>query len=342
MLMAWALLLLTAGCSDDDSPEQLLPDGPEFTLNLAASTRSDGDEQSELSSVHVFITRTVPSTLEYTEGDFFRNGNTWTSTAGVSNQDYYIYGFAPSGIGTCTISKLDGESTYEPGAVLTFADMDPVSDSDVGIVEGLLGTTTKEATSGIGYGDITSGNFLYEGQPEGSNFICLKLNHLYAALTVLAKVDASYTDLRTIKIRKMVLSSDYRKPTAIVTLRKDVGISSIEWGEFDNDGSTTKTEKTIYESNSGVELEVAEAKKIGSGYLMANQKVTLVTTYDIYDYENHAVRSGCTARNRIDLTSASLLSKLAAGEKLTLTLTVNPSYLYQLSEPDMGAPLPTP
>lgn len=327
---------LTVACSDHDGLEQT-GDKSASTLNLAARTRGGEDNQNELSSVHVFIARATPAEglPEYTEGDFFRSGDTWTSTAGVSQQNYYIYGYAPSGIGSCTISKLDGQSTYEPGAVLTFTGMDPVSDSDVGFVEGVMGTTTKEATIGVGYDDITSGNYLYEGQPEGQNYICLKLSHLYAAIIIHAKVHADYTDLRTIKIRKMELYSDYKKPNATVTLRKDVGISSIKWsGDFDNDASNVETRKTIYENSEGIELIVGEAKRIGSGYLIPNQKVKLITTYDIYDKKGNLVRYNCTASNLIDMTTESRLKKVEAGEKLNLTLTVNPSYVYQLSEPD--------
>lgn len=334
MLMAGAMPLLTAGCSEETEP---LLHEPASQLHLAARTRAGDADQNELSSVHVFIARATPAEglPEYTEGDFFRNGDTWTSTAGVSQQNYYIYGYAPSGIGTCSISKLDGQSTYEPGAVLTFTEMDPISDSDVGFVEGVLGTTTKEATIGVGYDDITSGNYLFVGQPEGQNYICLKLSHLYAAITIHAKVHADYTDLRTIKIRKMVLYSDYKKPNATVTLLKDVGIKSIEWsGDFDNDASSVETRKTIYENSEGIELIVGEAKRIGSGYLIPNQKVKLITTYDIYDKKGNLVRYNCTASNLIDMTTESRLKKVEAGEKLNLTLTVNPSYVYQLSEPD--------
>lgn len=336
VLMAGVMPLLTAGCSDQDGQE-LLPDGPALQLHLAAGTRSDGDDQSELSSVHVFLTRTS-ATPEYTEGDFFRSGNAWTSTANVSTAQYFIYGYAPTDIGTCTIDHLDGQSTYESGAKLTFTDLDPVSDSDVGVVIGVLGKTTSEAASTVTYNEITTGSFSYAGQPEGSNFVCLKLNHLYAAVKFQAKVSTEYDLLRTIKIRKMELQSDYAKPTATINLSSGsaTGISGdIVWSGF-TAGSGITTKKTIFEAEGTEESPyttlTTEAQPVGTGYLIEKQRVTLVTTYDILDKAGNIVRSNCTAANKIDL------STLEAGEKLTRTLTVDPSYLYQLSEPDPDSP----
>lgn len=348
-LLLLMMASLVVACSDQEEiGQEPLPDGPAMQLHLSAGTRTDGDTQNELSSVHIFLTQTT-GTQEYTEGDFFRSGNIWTSTANVSTKSYYIYGYTPTGIGTCTISYLDNQTNYEPGATLTFNDLDPVSSSDVGVVVGVLsksnipeGSSVTEdniKNGDVTLADIPTGDFSYTGQPEGQNFVCLKLNHLYAAVTFEAKVGAEYDLLRTIRIKKMELQSNYSKPTAIIKLMSGTGISGdILWSGF-TAGSGTITKKTIFEGDGTEErpyktLNKTTAEKVGSGYLVANQKVTLITTYDILDKDNPAnvVRTNCTAANLIDLTS------LAAGEKLTLTLTVNPTYLYQLSEPDPDSP----
>ena len=326
---------LAVSCAGDDGKGEVeppMPDEPAVSLELVANTRGEGDDAADdISSVHVYVT----TAAEYTEGDFFRMTQGWSSTASVKpDVDYYIYGYAPADIGNGGIALLPGEGSYENGAQLTLTEMNPVSASDVGVVVGVRQVDDLSAATTLGSSDITTGVFDYRGKEEGENFVCLKLTHLYAAMELKAQVGDKYNELRTIKIRKMELRSDYAKPTAVVTLTKGVGVSSVEWSGFTS--SSTPVSVTIFESDEDpVILNPTSAQKICTGYFVGGQKVKLVTTYDILDKTTptaKVIRSNCSAVNQLDF------SALGYGKKQTITLQVAPTYLYQLSESDPDNP----
>lgn len=337
---------LAVSCADEDGTEEPLPmpvDEPTLRLEMASDTRGEGDDDDvqDVHSVHIYVTTTDTGSKEYTEGDFFKMDQGWSSTASVkTGVDYYIYGFAPADICVGEISHLTGETTYENGAKLTLTDMNPVSGSDVGIVTGVKQVASLAEAATVGAADIPTGNFDYEGQDDGENFVCLKLTHLYAAVSIQAQVSDAYYDLRKIKVRKMELQSDYNKPTAVVTLLKDTetGVGSIEWsGLTSGSGSTTKV--VIFDSDDTNESSEDDplmldttVKDISTGYIVGGQTVTLITYYDILDKSDNTVRSNCTAANKLNFTS------LGYGQKKPVTLLVDPSYLYQLSEPDAEIP----
>lgn len=336
---------LAVSCADDDGkgePEPPMPEEPSFRLEMAAETRSEGDEEDaqDITSVHVYVT-TGTTAGEYTEGDFFKMTSGWSSTASVKpDVNYCIYGYAPADIGNGGIDFLTGETNYENGAILTLTAMNPVSASDVGVVVGVRQENSLASAIALGSPDITMGSFDYVGQEDGENFVCLKLAHLYAAIEIKAQVGVEYDELRSIKIRKMELRSDYAKPTAVVTLTKGTGVSNIEWTGFTSGGSTVSA--TIFESDEEddtkpdpIVLTPTTAQKISSGYLVGGQKLKLVTTYDILDKVTptpNVIRSNCTAVNQLDFSS------LVYGQKKTVTLHVAPTYLYQLSETDSDSP----
>jgi hypothetical protein len=61
---------------------------------------------------------------------------------------------------------------------------------------------------------------------------------------------------------------------------------------------------------------------------------TLRTTFDVYDKEGNLTRKGAVAENKISLAAVDL----AAGEVYTVNLTIRPTYLYVLSDPDLENP----
>lgn len=353
LMLLVLLASIIVACSSNDGPDmhepepmpqsQPQPDEPAFSLEMAAGTRTEGDDEDEgviPPSIHVFVTTNDATTTNlFTEGDFFKTTTGWSSTASVkTGVTYYIYGFAPSDIGTGRLDYLGGETDYKSGTKLTLTDMTPVASSDVGVVVGVHRIENLADASNLTASDITTGNFSYVGQDDGKNYVCLKLSHLYAALTIRGLVSVAYDELRTIKIKKMVLQSNYSRPQAEITLTSGQGINgTIDWSNFTS-GSTTTTEAIIFESDETDNEAVqpitlkTSVQNICTGYLVGKQEVMLVTTYDIIDKFGNIVRHNCTATNHIDL------SGLPSGEKRELTLMIDPTYLYQLSEPDPDSP----
>lgn len=351
LMLLVLLASIIVACSSNDGldmhEQEPLPqphsEEPTFGLEMAAGTRTEGDDEDEgviPPSVHVFVTTNDATTTNlFTEGDFFKTTTGWSSTASVkTGVTYYIYGFAPSDIGTGRLDYLDGETDYVLGSRLTLTDLNPVANSDVGIVVGVRRIENLADASNLSANDITTGNFSYVGQDDGKNFVCLKLSHLYVALTIRGLVSDAYDELRTIRIKKIVLQSNYSKPQAEITLTTGQGINgSIDWSNFTK-GSNATTEVTIFESdetdNDAVQpiTLTTSIQNICTGYLVGKQEVMLVTTYDIIDKFGNIVRQNCTATNQIDL------SGLPSGEKRELTLKIDPTYLYQLTEPDPDSP----
>ena len=64
-----------------------------------------------------------------------------------------------------------------------------------------------------------------------------------------------------------------------------------------------------------------------------NTNFVLETNYDVYDRYDHLFRANQTARKRIKLQWS-----LTSGQIHTINITVSPTYLYVLSDPDLDNP----
>jgi len=67
----------------------------------------------------------------------------------------------------------------------------------------------------------------------------------------------------------------------------------------------------------------------------ANQSFVLKTTYNVYDRNGNLIRKDRTTENTLTIPDG---SKLTSGKKLIFRLTVNPTYIYVLSDPDLDDP----
>jgi hypothetical protein len=66
---------------------------------------------------------------------------------------------------------------------------------------------------------------------------------------------------------------------------------------------------------------------------------TLVCQYDVYDTNGNLIRENQTAENKINVNSLFTTTiSLQRGTRYILYLTVNPTYLYMMSEPDLDNP----
>jgi len=102
----------------------------------------------------------------------------------------------------------------------------------------------------------------------------------------------------------------------------------------------------FFESTTGILLNnypttadsIAAKATIGSSFCCfvpktdVSNALTLVSTYDVYDSQGNKIRKDCTATNQLPHLSAN------RGQRVTFNLKVTPTYLYQLSEPDLDNP----
>jgi hypothetical protein len=162
--------------------------------------------------------------------------------------------------------------------------------------------------------------------------IYLLMDHLYAAVRFSVKVDATYAELRTIKLKSMTLSTNKSSVNATISLTHNTtGTSPVSGVTYTESG--TSDAAVLFDNDEGVALDKTTATVIDGCFtptLYGN--LTLTTSYDVYDRYGNLVRANCTATNKLPILEAT------RGQRLQLNLTVSPTYLYVLSDPDLDNP----
>ena len=262
---------------------------------------------------------------------------------------YYLYGFMSNGGNLDNLTPAAGG--YNAGATLNMTGLPTATASDscviVGVKKGVETPASSGNYSGIG---IQVGQFGYTID-AGQNHVFLLCDHLYAALRLRIKVDETYHALRHIKLKKVWVKDCKNgegntltsKSNAVISLlSNDTGASPIQSLDFTNDGTNTVVDmeqSPLYDNTEGLDL-TTEYKYV-QGYMapIGMTEFTLVSQYDVYDTNGNLIRENQTAENKIRISSLfTATTSLVRGTRYTLKLTVNPTYLYMLSEPDLDNP----
>jgi len=333
IVLAWTLLLVSmfVACSgdesamfvDNDSKMQVMPYSRMYVEEAGSNSLPEGYESfatifpDNNDSIVVYL-----ATSDHCEraGSFMpTKGSAWTSSVEVAGEtQYYVYGFYPAtGISDESITSAD----YSQGAMLTLPHLKTFSTTDVLVIAGIE----------------TVGNYGYYGPAEGNTAInTLYLDHIYSCVSLQFKVDADYDALRTIRLKevRMKRSSGYEKATATVSHTANaMNPITVSWS---NEGTATEvqTDNLVTEA-SGMTLTTA-FQTIPELYLPGAETLTfdLVCSYDVYDKKGTLVRKDCQAKNRISIGN----SLASPGKRNCIRLTVMPTYLYQLSDPDLDNP----
>jgi hypothetical protein len=251
----------------------------------------------------------------------YSNGD-WHSLAKVQGgSDYQIFGYMPK---KETIAATISRQT-NGDIQLKLSNIDAVIADDVCFVTGV-----KDLT-----GDLLQGSFSYTGKTE-NNDIRLLMDHLFASVRFNIAVDEDYSALRTIKLKTMTISAASASATATITLRPNTTGADPVYQVSYSEGTGTAS-ATFFESTTGLPLTAANAAEIKqhscSFVPTLSNALTLTSTYDVYDKTGTMkIRANCSASNKLPFMSAS------RGECVTYDLTIKPTYLYQLSDPDLDNP----
>lgn len=278
--------------------------------------------------------------------------NKWTGSldmdqgSGTEGHQYYIYGFMPSEYAAGARAELlNGESSFAAGAQLKIDGLSTLTPADVCVVVGVKKGTAGQTLDNVG---IQLGEFGYVCNQDDNN-IFLLMKHIYAGLHFKAHIDTEYDKLRTIKVKKMTLTTKEKIHTRInLTIplaANNTGTDPLGGVGYEGVGEETdKDYATIqlfpYEGGpEEYELPVVTPENFLScfapGYC---NEFTLTTTYDVYDKKGNKIREDCVAENQISTAGFYGISALLAGEIYTVDLKVEPTYLYVLSEPDLDNP----
>ena len=344
------MAVLLVGCSDDSDRVdgetdvlQLVPYTRGMEVSPAATrtvTLPGGYSNYEgPNSIGVYMTTADAAPEEVRSFSYAYHA--WNSQVNVTNgTQYYIYGYMPVNENVnCTISKRPESKPYSEGAVLSFNNLPPVMAGDFSVITGVqqVSSATPENDSQESV-SLTAGNFSYRGRASGQNFVCLMLDHLYSCVRFKFLVDATYNELRTIKLKEVKLKTEplLTYPLAVTMIAG--GAFSPVWGE---PTSYSSDFVTLFSSVEGEALpasvEATEQVEV-DGYFApftdVSNNFVLKCTYDVYDKDENCTRVGCVAVNKLPADVVDALEN----RRTVFTLTVTPTYLYVLSEPDLDNP----
>ena len=334
-VMLIALLLIVVGglltsCSNDDTQES-----KSTSLQIMGFTRSGDPTQSyegkgDYSPINLFL---VDGETQK-QGSARYNGSEWR-ISGFTNEDigtshtYSLYGFAPAeAIGSSL--TVGAENT-----TLTLTSLPAVNAKDVCFIVGLQRTENQDTPKGSW--DDYEGNFSFTtgSTAETKNLLYLLMDHVYASVCFTMAIDEEYAALRSIKIKKMELRSTQNTTTATITLTpNNTGADPVQSVTYSS-ATGSSSSATFFESKVGDELttfDTDKAKEYTCCFLPGlSNALTLVTTYDVYDRKGNKIDER-TASNKLPALTA------LRGDRVTINLTVAPTYLGVLSDPDLDNP----
>ena len=354
-LVAGGLLLLS-GCSGSSSEDDL-QQPEQVALQLGAVTRTDGafeipDANNPASSIKLFLTTLTPTNenpnnYSLTEGSFSYKNSQWSSTNSLNplivkeETPYYLYGYMPSSI-SATQSAPDGD--YSKGINLSFTGLPAITSDDICVLVGvqLVGANSTGLQTAV-----TEGQYGFRSNIKGQNYVNLLMAHLYAKLKVSFKIDPNYSELRSIHLKEVTLTSKYADGASVtVNLRSGQGIGSPSFpsgseGEIKHTISLFKSSAIIPEKV----LDKALANQVDPVLALdlpaycrpvaveGTYNLTLTTTYDVYDLKGQNLGER-VSENKIKFDVA----EVKPGQEKKLVLTVKPTYLYVLSDNDADNP----
>ena len=265
--------------------------------------------------------------------------------------DYYVYGFIPSAAADdATIERLpEPDDDFKNGAKLTIKGL-RTAGYDACVTIG-----AKEGPDADHDNGLTAGDFKFDLKTGESvkNYLYLLFDHLSSALSISIKVDGTYNTLRTIKLKQLSLQTATEtglmaeKADVEVTLNhNDMGTNPITTLTYTPTG-TSGTGTPVFQTDDGLTLTTGY-KSFLSHFLPISgvTKVVVTCTYDIYDKnvtaehpDGNLIRKDSKATNTIRLADIiPYFPGVQRGWKYGINMTVVPTYLYMLSEPDLENP----
>lgn len=338
-----SLVLATGTYADMGVVTRALPDG--FVAYSALSTLVQPSEVE----IKGYLTRDGnPAPADPVEGLFSYDGTNWSSQIPVDlSTEYYVYGFMPASMSNVTLAPRN--SDYANGAVFTITNLPAITTIDPCVIVGVSGRYGDNSTdiASVPWTTATTGrwglfNYTTGAAENEDNYVYLLLDHLYAALKFDFTISSTYNSLRTIKVKQVALkpangSSSVLTVNVSATLAAGGGANPLTATVTTNTAGTPAAATPIwtYDAEPAV-LTSTAATTVFTGYVAPadERRYILETTYDVYDKADPAnlVRENQKAENSL------IISALTAGQMYTVNVFVNPTYLYQLSDPDLDNP----
>jgi len=371
IMLCLGLMLTLGSCSSDSADDTGLPEKPEqpgkpdqpeqqnmrelhlsFGTHQFMSTRASGDLPADFEAynhatsltpimqIQTYLTSTEETSQgkssQYVASDFTyqqlsENEHTWVSKVALKDGQYYLYGFMPKGVTGSGVTIEPYNNDYSEGAVLKLNGLNSVVPDDICVIVGAKGYDTDVP-------DMSTylGKFGY--QTSDGDKLFLLVDHLYSGIQFNMRLGEKYSELRRIKVKKIQLTPKDGDNEVVKTVNATVTIqantenaSPISVVIQEDKKGTDPKEAVLYEGEK--ELTDVDQKFLACFCPSNNKKFVLETTYDVYDTNGNMIRQGVTASNAI-----ALQMDMSAGQIHYVNITVEPTYIYVLSEPDLDNP----
>ena len=372
-LMGFMSLGLT-GCSSDDHEEQggasqgtIIPEVASYVSEFEEANGTNKTNRAwEVPTGYVAYEDGIqPIGIAFTKdteapmvGSFFYSSGKWrTNLDDIKATDYNLYGYIPYLPAIrYSITDIDPETggandKYSTGAIMTLENVPTVVPHDLCVVIGAKHGTDKETVEGLRRGDFKYTAKTTTGEDSKGNYVFLLFDHLYAALRIKMKVHADYATMRTIKLKSLQLSTQTGEETSkdhntiTIKLQANDGSVSPITGDisYEQTGATIGTgdDKGLEFWSSAAGEELTTSFQDFTGHFMPSGITTLILTsvYDVYDRKGNLIREGCSATNTMVLEDLLTEQKTTQrGKRYTVKMTILPTFLYMLSEPDLDNP----
>ena len=366
-----AVSLMVAGCTDsaDEHSDNGKPQQErELRLTMGMSqlqnmTRAAGDlptgfsaytynEKNPINQIVGFLVPTTSTSINsgktYTchfIHEVENSKHVWKSKTYLSDDQYYFYGYMPNV--SATSVTVTPAATTGASATITMTGLNAVMPDDICVIEGVKqysGSVLPDMTDAIGLFGGESG--YYNTNANKDNFYVLA-SHIYSALEINMKLDATYANLRTIKLRSISLTPYVKEgetykvakkinATITITHRGESKLTEAVSVAFTTSETAASSAPAVLYGVENTSLTTTDQEFLAylCPHLSTDTKYVMETHYDVYDKEDNLIRENQTATNNLSLSDLTL----EQGKKYTITITVAPTYLYVLSDPDLDNP----
>lgn len=339
--------LLLTGCTDSSESDPMPEPEPEqkgYPLELRSVTRTEGATQIEGANCPVIKALLTSASEKLQIGTFSYSGTGWESTLSVKEErQYYLYGFMPqsldngkSAADTVAFTKPENVD-FSEGIDMTFKNLPAITSTDICVVIGVQRLETETSLPA----NVKEGSFGYLSGIVGKNYVNLLMGHLYSGLELQFKIDAAYAQLRSIHLKEIQLKSAYNEVNATVKLRNEKGIDQATFTKVGSTGQTmdilksTDAELVLDKNYTNSPLKIDHLAYCVPSIFAENASLSITTTYDVYDRKKNLGQR--ISENKLRIEAAAL----KPGQKKTVILTVQPTYLYVLSDEDLDNPVIT-
>lgn len=282
-------------------------------------------------------------------GSFFKSSDKWRTDLEsiAASQNYYLYGYIPHQTAiNYSITDYDGaDEAYSTGAIMKLEKVPTVMPNDLCVVIGAKHGTDKEHDSGLRQGDFS---FTAKAGTDSKDYVFLLFDHLYAALKINMSIYADYAKLRTIKLKSLQLSTqagdETTKKRTDITIKlraTDGSVNPIENITYDQPATYPAIEGGLefWSNSAGTALTTAPQPFIGHFMPDRITRLSLTSVYDVYDKKENLIRKDCKVTNSVLLSALfSGQTQTERGKRYTINMTIQPTYIYMLSEPDLDNP----